>query len=433
MRIICTLLLLLSAAPSFSQSADSIARAKITEAIINKTLRQSLVDEVVEKGGRIVIHDVQRGETWESIADLYDMTEYELKVMNPLFDECNIGLTLDIPVLLSNEELTERLIVSQNTHYAKAEELYSAKNYPSAIKAYTRLIKSSQSSLLAYYKRGCAYYKCDKYKKAMNDFEYVLKHGGGKIYPNVEENYNKAQRQVQRQREARARAWGNLLQAGIQMANTYYAAKQQSEMRQQSGVSASSGISTGSYAGLNPGSEAYMQRVEANFNNIMNNSMTQLQQYTRNYYQSAPLVLEQFMQEQNQMAQQCHDLWVNTLGREPTAEENLQWWKNYYNSMSQAYHEISSSGSNGRTTVGQDAGDYEIQGRGFPSNPSSGKRCKKLSATDMAHCEGTGVCQRCNGNKRYYTTSFGYGRWVDPCGTCGGSGECPSCHGTGYN
>jgi len=51
--------------------------------------------------------------------------------------------------------------------------------------------------------------------------------------------------------------------------------------------------------------------------------------------------------------------------------------------------------------------------------------------SDYAHCNDTGVCRRCNGNKKYYTTAFGTGRWVDPCTTCGGSGKCPSCGGTG--
>lgn len=68
----------------------------------------------------------------------------------------------------------------------------------------------------------------------------------------------------------------------------------------------------------------------------------------------------------------------------------------------------------------------------FNKNTLTSRRCKKLSATDMAHCEGSGICQRCNGNKRYWDNSFGKGHWVDPCTTCGGTGKCPSCNGTVY-
>ena len=70
-------------------------------------------------------------------------------------------------------------------------------------------------------------------------------------------------------------------------------------------------------------------------------------------------------------------------------------------------------------------------GSGGATPATRGKLCQKMSAGDNAHCGGNGVCSRCNGNKRYYDTSFGNARWV-PCGTCGQTGKCPSCHGTGY-
>ncbi len=66
------------------------------------------------------------------------------------------------------------------------------------------------------------------------------------------------------------------------------------------------------------------------------------------------------------------------------------------------------------------------------SYSSSRKRCRKLSSSDLAHCNGTGVCSRCNGKKKYFDTSFGVDHWVDPCVICNGTGKCPSCNGTGY-
>ena len=65
------------------------------------------------------------------------------------------------------------------------------------------------------------------------------------------------------------------------------------------------------------------------------------------------------------------------------------------------------------------------------SSSSSPRKCRKTSVSDMAHCNGSGICQRCNGDKRYYDTSFGNGRWVDPCIVCNGTGKCPSCGGKG--
>lgn len=73
-------------------------------------------------------------------------------------------------------------------------------------------------------------------------------------------------------------------------------------------------------------------------------------------------------------------------------------------------------------------GDYSI---GTSSGSSSSRTCTKISVSDIAHCNGSGVCSKCNGKGQYYDTSYGYSRWVDPCITCGGSGKCPSCGGTG--
>ena len=65
------------------------------------------------------------------------------------------------------------------------------------------------------------------------------------------------------------------------------------------------------------------------------------------------------------------------------------------------------------------------------STGSSRKKCMKISASDNAHCNGTGVCSRCNGKGRYYDTSFGNASWRH-CSSCGGTGKCPSCNGSGY-
>lgn len=66
-----------------------------------------------------------------------------------------------------------------------------------------------------------------------------------------------------------------------------------------------------------------------------------------------------------------------------------------------------------------------ISGSSSIREVSSSRKCTKLSAIDDAHCNGNGVCSKCNGNKKYFEN----GRLIDPCVVCGGSGICPSCHG----
>ena len=54
--------------------------------------------------------------------------------------------------------------------------------------------------------------------------------------------------------------------------------------------------------------------------------------------------------------------------------------------------------------------------------------CSKTSPADVAHCDGSGVCAACGGNKRNYVMSQDGGRFVD-CRNCGGTGKCPGCKG----
>lgn len=86
--------------------------------------------------------------------------------------------------------------------------------------------------------------------------------------------------------------------------------------------------------------------------------------------------------------------------------------------------------ANGGGSSYSSSSSSDISGGSCSSSYSN--RCKKTSVMDIAHCEGTGVCQGCNGNKRYWDSTFGNGHWVDPCVTCNGTCKCPSCNGTGY-
>lgn len=101
------------------------------------------------------------------------------------------------------------------------------------------------------------------------------------------------------------------------------------------------------------------------------------------------------------------------------------------------------SKSEWRTMVGQAIQNSQTNGVSYeeddtassPSSSDSGisaRRCRKLHASDIIHCEGSGKCAICNGKGRYFDTSFGRGSWIDPCTVCNGTGICKSCKGTGF-
>lgn len=92
---------------------------------------------------------------------------------------------------------------------------------------------------------------------------------------------------------------------------------------------------------------------------------------------------------------------------------------------------IQNSQSNGSKSSGYSSSS-SYDSSSSMSSSSMEKRCKKLSVSDIAHCNGSGVCQKCNGKGKYYDTALGNNNWVDPCVICKGSGKCPSCNGKGY-
>ncbi len=97
--------------------------------------------------------------------------------------------------------------------------------------------------------------------------------------------------------------------------------------------------------------------------------------------------------------------------------------------VGQAYQSTkqSSSSSSSSSYSGSSSSGYS----GSSSNSSSSRKCLMQSATDIAHCNGTGICSKCNGKKKYFDSSLGLSHWVDPCVICNGTGKCPSCGGTG--
>lgn len=77
---------------------------------------------------------------------------------------------------------------------------------------------------------------------------------------------------------------------------------------------------------------------------------------------------------------------------------------------------VGNSGSNGNT------------GSGVNSS-SSGTGRHVETETECRLCHGTGKCQRCNGNGRYYASGIGSG-WHD-CTACNRTGHCSQCGGKG--
>ncbi|MDO4311210.1 MAG: hypothetical protein Q4C43_10930 [Prevotella sp.] len=328
-RLIAIVILLgINISSVFAQVEKGQEDETVQNVVLDGILKRSMLEEVRENGGRIVKHIVERGETWKSIAGMYFIEEDELRCANSLYKTCYVGLEIDVPIYLTEEELRIRRLELFDINYLKAKGLMNKKDYSGAAKIYTEIINSSSASIEAFYQRGLANYQRGKYSKAIDDFSYVIKNDRNNRYPNAFKYKSKSDKLLAERREERAAAWGELIQMGAQVASNIAAAKQQAEQNRRAAKATGS---AGSGSGV-------------------------------------------------------------------------------------------ATGNSGSLNTEMESDD---------SSPVK-KKCMKTSATDHAHCNGTGICSRCNGDGKYFDNSFGNAKWVDPCGSCNGSGKCSSCNGTGY-
>lgn len=73
------------------------------------------------------------------------------------------------------------------------------------------------------------------------------------------------------------------------------------------------------------------------------------------------------------------------------------------------------------------SGNSGNTGSGVNSSSGTGRHVE--TETECRLCHGTGKCQRCNGNGRYYASGIGTG-WHD-CTACNRTGDCSQCGGKG--
>ena len=152
----------------------------------------------------------------------------------------------------------------------------------------------------------------------------------------------------------------------------------------------------------------------AEFTNYVNTSLAQLANY------SVMQVEQQWKQEEIQVKTGFASSYRQLNGREPSAEDVQAAYDNYMQTKVNAYSTAQ------KVSSGLYDRELGISGNSSSASVSSGDyKCKKLSATDKAHCNDTGVCQNCNGKK---VTLDMLGNTVE-CKVCYGNGICPSCNG----
>lgn len=359
-------------------------------------------------------HVVQRGETIETLADSYRLTKDMLKAVNLGMDTFYTGMEVFVPVdkkymWLRTEEDSEEIlkdIAGYFLEYQEASRIFNTGDYRKADKLFESTIRNHGKWLPceeAYFGKAMCDYNRKKWSSAVDGFAKVISIDD--CPKGLREQSRSLKANAEEQREARAQRtanfFSNFFQVAAEVGTAYLAASQANAGQSYNYPSLPQGTNLGSMS-------------DAEFTNYVNTSLSQLANY------SMMQVEQQWKQEEIQVKSGFASTYRQLHGKDPSAEEVQAAYNSYMQTKANAYSSVQ------KVSSGMYDRELGISGSSSSASRSSGGyKCKKLSATDKAHCNDTGVCQNCNGNK---VTQDVLGNTIE-CKVCYGKGVCPSCHG----
>ena len=360
-------------------------------------------------------HIVQRGETIEILADKYRLTTDILKTVNLGMDTFYTGMEVLVPVdikymWLRAEDDSETIlkdIAGYFSEYQEASRVFNTGDYKKADKLFGTTIRNLGKYLPceeAYFGRAMCDYNRNKWSSAIEGFAQVI--SIEECPEELREQSRNLKANAEEKREARnqrtANFFSGLFQAAAEVGTAYMAASQ-----------ANTGQGSYNYSSM-PQGKSLGSMSNAEFTNYVNTSLSQLANY------SMMQVEQQWKQEEIQVKSGFASTYRQLHGKDPSVEEVQAAYNSYMQTKANAYSTVqkASSGMYDRA-LGISGSSSSV-----PRN-TGGYKCKKLSATDKAHCNDTGVCQNCNGRK---VTLDMLGNTVE-CKVCYGKGICPSCQG----
>lgn len=360
-------------------------------------------------------HIVQRGETIEILADKYRLTTDILKAVNLGMDTFYTGIEVLVPVdkkymwLRSEDdgEVILKDIAGYFSEYQEASRVFNTGDYKKADKLFESTIRNHGKYLPceeAYFGRAMCDYNRNKWSSAIEGFAQVI--SIDECPKELREQSRSLKANAEERREARSQRTANffsgLFQVAAEVGTAYMAASQ-----------ANTGQGSYNYSSM-PQGKSLGSMSNAEFTNYVNTSLSQLANY------SMMQVEQQWKQEEIQVKSGFASTYRQLHGKDPSVEEVQAAYNSYMQTKANAYSTVqkASSGMYDRA-LGISGSSSSV-----PRN-TGGYKCKKLSATDKAHCNDTGVCQNCNGRK---VTLDMLGNTVE-CKVCYGKGICPSCQG----
>ena len=365
-------------------------------------------------------HITQRGETIGSMAGMYDVKEDMLKAINCDMDTFYTGLEVLIPVdkkyLGARTEEDGEAILSDLAGYLsgfnEATRVFDLGDYKRAGEIYASAIRTYGKHFPcdeAYFAMALCDYNRKKWSSAIDGFEHVVGIDG--CSDELRDYSRKLMAEAEKQREARrertANFFGGLLQVAAEVGTAYLAASQ-------------SDAGTMGYATTAmPQGKSLGSMSNAEFSAYINNSLSQIANI------SVMQVQQQWAQEEVQVKSNFATGYRRMNGRDPSAEEVQAAYNAHIQTKVNAFKtaQMASSGMYDRE-LGKGEGREKKPKTTTTPRTRNGFRCAKLTPTDLAHCNDSGVCQACNGRKVRYVNGE-----LMPCKICYEKGVCPTCQG----
>ena len=249
------------------------------------------------------IHTIKRGETLETIAQLYGITAEQLKAYNPHIRTYYSGITINLPENAMKRTASDIKEISVAEKYLSMGKQYLEEGNGSEAQRMFKKSLDIHTLPEAAYLQGICFYNDENWKKAKSYFTIALSVEGLSENQAIHaaELKEKSVQILNERAQERSEQWGNFL-AGL--GEGLYAAAQNMQ-QQQANAMRSSHVSSG-YTGQNVAANVYNQRMFETQSDQMflQQSQAQLQQIFNMSVQQATFQVQQEEENRKQLYQQ---------------------------------------------------------------------------------------------------------------------------------
>ena len=284
------------------------------------------------------------GETFESIANKYNITISELKAANPGKDKCFAGMEIIIPQPqikpIGTKSITSPVVLRADSLLIEAKARSMSGKQNEAIKLYNRVIEMNVRTPYARAGRGECYFDLKKYKKAKVDLCFAINSGQLTLEEKniCEDALEDVEKAIQLRRERRNAAWakvGLTLATVTAVTATAIVASEQSKAQSQQFNSSMPAKSVEGADHLRRADQIIAQS-NANINQTRFQGTAQLNQYT----QSMMIQAEQKKQRISEATIEEYKWrgeYEKNNGFPPNEAEVIQWYNSHYPDLTENY------------------------------------------------------------------------------------------------